>query len=73
LLRSNTKGYGGKLTRLAHKTVTQLHLVDENSTICSSRATGPVRNLLDTPSYIHAATRGTITLFQYTLHPYGSK
>jgi hypothetical protein len=51
-LKSNTKGYGGKLTRLTHKIVIQLHLVAESSTICSSRSRRPVRKLLDTASYI---------------------
>jgi hypothetical protein len=40
-----------KLTRLAHKIATQLHLVAESCTICSSRSRRPVRKLLDTPSY----------------------
>jgi hypothetical protein len=40
-----------KLTRLTHKIAIQLHLVEENSTICSSRSRRPVRKLLDTPSY----------------------
>jgi hypothetical protein len=49
-LRSNTKGYSGKVTRLTHKTAIQLHLVAESCTICSSRSRRPVRKLLDTPS-----------------------
>jgi hypothetical protein len=40
-----------KLTRLTHKIAIQLHLVAESCTICSSRSRGPVRKLLDTPSY----------------------
>jgi hypothetical protein len=40
-----------KLTRLTHKIAIQLHLVAENSAICSSRSRRPVRKLLDTPSY----------------------
>jgi hypothetical protein len=52
-LRSNTRGYGGKLTRLTHKIAVQLHLVAESSTICGSRSRRPVRKLLDTPSYEH--------------------
>jgi len=40
-----------KLTRLTHKTATQLHLVAESCTTCSSRSRRPVRNLLDTSSY----------------------
>jgi hypothetical protein len=43
-----------KLNRLTHKIAIQLHLVEESCTICSSRSRRPVRNLLDTSSYIHA-------------------
>jgi hypothetical protein len=52
-LRSNTKVYGGKITRLTHKTAIQFHLVAESCTTCSSRPPPrrPVRKLLDTPSY----------------------
>jgi hypothetical protein len=39
-----------KLTRLTHKIATQLHIVAESCTICSSRSRRPVRKLLDTPS-----------------------
>jgi hypothetical protein len=53
LLRSNnTKGYGGKLTRMTHKIAIQLHLVAESWTICSSHSRRPVRKLLDTPSHM---------------------
>jgi len=38
-----------KLTRLTH---IQLYLVAESCTICSSRSRRPVRELLDTPSYV---------------------
>jgi hypothetical protein len=41
-----------KLVRLTHGIAIQLHLVAESSTICSSRSRRPVRNLLDTRSYI---------------------
>jgi len=41
-----------KLTRLTHKIAIQLHLVAESCTICSSCSRRPVRELLDTPSYI---------------------
>jgi hypothetical protein len=41
-----------KLNRLTHKIVTQLHLVAESCTICSSRSRRPVRKLLDAPSYV---------------------
>jgi hypothetical protein len=41
-----------KLTRLTHKIAIQLHLVTKSSTICSSRSRRPVRNILDTPSYV---------------------
>jgi hypothetical protein len=51
-LRSNTRGYGGKLTRLTRKIAIQLHLVAKSCTICSSRSRLPVRKLLDTTSYI---------------------
>jgi hypothetical protein len=40
-----------KLTRLTYKITTQLHLVAESFTICSSRSRRPVRKLLDTPTY----------------------
>jgi hypothetical protein len=40
-----------KPTRLTHKIATQLHLVAESCTSCSSRSRRPVRKLLDTPSY----------------------
>jgi hypothetical protein len=42
-----------KLTILTHKTVPQLHLVAESCTICSSRSSRPVRELLGTPSHDH--------------------
>jgi C4-type Zn-finger protein len=41
-----------KLTKLTHKIVIQLHLVEESCTICSSRSRRPVRKLLDTPKYV---------------------
>jgi len=41
-----------KLARLTHKIVIKLHLVTESCTICSSCSRGPVRKLLDTPSYL---------------------
>jgi hypothetical protein len=41
-----------KLTRLTHKIAIQLHLVAESCATFSSRSRGPVRKLLDTPSYI---------------------
>jgi hypothetical protein len=41
-----------KLTRLTYKIAIQLHLVVESCTICSSCARRPVRELLDTLSYI---------------------
>jgi len=41
-----------KLTRRTHKIAIQLHLVAESCTICSSRSRLPVRELLDTPSYV---------------------
>jgi hypothetical protein len=43
-----------KLTTLTQKIATQLHLVAESCTICSSRSRRPVRKLLDTPSYVVA-------------------
>jgi len=42
-----------KLTTLTNKIATQLHLVAESYTICSSRSRWPVRKLWDTPSYIN--------------------
>jgi len=47
-LRNNTKGYGGKLTRILHKIPIQPHLVAESCTICSSHSRWPVRKFLDT-------------------------
>jgi hypothetical protein len=41
-----------KLTILTHKIATQLYLVANSCTICSSRSRRPVRKLLDTPSCI---------------------
>jgi len=43
-----------KLARLTHKIVIKLHLVTESCTICSSCSRGPVRKLLDTPSYVNS-------------------
>jgi hypothetical protein len=40
-----------KLTRMTHKTATQLHLVAQSCIICSSRSRRPVRKLLGTSSY----------------------
>jgi hypothetical protein len=40
------------LNRLTHKIAIQLHLVAESCTICSSRSGRPVRELLETLSYI---------------------
>jgi len=37
-----------KLTRLTHIIATQLHLVAESCTICTSRSRRPFRKLLDT-------------------------
>jgi len=50
--RSETtqKIMAAKLTILTHKIATQLHLMAESCTTCSSRSTRPVRKLLDTPS-----------------------
>jgi len=41
-----------KPTRLTHKTAIYLRLMAESCTICSSRSKRPVRNLLDTTSYM---------------------
>jgi hypothetical protein len=41
-----------KLTRLTHKIATQLHLVAESCTICSSCSRLPVRKLFDKPTYV---------------------
>jgi hypothetical protein len=49
-----------KLTRLTHKIAMQLHLVAES---CTSRSRRPVRELLDTPSYIsHNYSRNDVCL-----------
>jgi hypothetical protein len=48
-LRSNTKGYGAKLTRMSHKTAKQLRTVTESFTICCARSRRPVRKRFDTP------------------------
>jgi hypothetical protein len=61
-LRSNKKGYGGKLTRLTHKIVIQLHLVAESCTIRSSRSRRPVRKYLDTPSYVQTKPYHHLTI-----------
>jgi len=52
LLRSNTKGYSGELTRLNHKVAKQLHLLAESCTTCSTRSRRPVRKFLNTLSQI---------------------
>jgi hypothetical protein len=52
LWEATQRAMAAKLTRLTHKVTTQLYLVAESSTICSSRARRPVRKRLDTPSYI---------------------
>jgi hypothetical protein len=41
-----------KLTKLTHKIAIKLYLVAESCNICSSRSMRPVRELLDTTSYI---------------------
>jgi len=41
-----------KLTRLTQKITIQLHLMEENSIICSFRSRRPVRKPSDTPSYV---------------------
>jgi hypothetical protein len=41
-----------KLHRLTHKIAIQLHIEAESSTICSFRSRRPVRELLDTLSYV---------------------
>jgi hypothetical protein len=41
-----------KLTRLTHKIAIKLHVVTESCTICITCSRRPVRELLDTPSYI---------------------
>jgi hypothetical protein len=46
-----------KLTRLTHKIATQLHLVVQSSTICSSRSRRTVRKLLDALSYVELGPR----------------
>jgi hypothetical protein len=46
------RGMVTKLTRLIHKIAIELHLVTDSCTICSSRTWRPVRNLLNTLSYV---------------------
>jgi hypothetical protein len=72
--RSNTKGYGGKITRLTHKIAIQLYLVAESCTICSSYFWRPVRKLLDTLSYIHArpVSPGIVQQIMPTVYTSGS-
>jgi hypothetical protein len=41
-----------KLTRLAHKIATQLHLVAESCNVCRSHSRWQVRKLMDIPSYL---------------------
>jgi hypothetical protein len=41
-----------KLIRLTHKLAIQVYRMAESCTICSSRFRRPIRELLDTPSYI---------------------
>jgi len=50
-LRSNTKGYGGKTSRLTHKIAIQLHLVAESCSNCNPCSRRPVRKISDTPPY----------------------
>jgi len=50
-----------KLTRLIHKIVTQLYLVAESYTICSSCPRRPVRKLLDTASNVCTSVHDLIT------------
>jgi len=42
------------LTGLSHRIAIQLHLVAESYTICSSRSRRPVREFLNTPSYLNS-------------------
>jgi len=49
------------LTRLTHKSGTQLHLVTESCTIYSSRSRRPVRKLLDAPSYVVELSYGKVS------------
>jgi hypothetical protein len=41
-----------KLTKLTHKIAIQMHVVAKTCTICSTRSGRPVRELLDTASYL---------------------
>jgi len=50
-LSGNTKGYGGKLTKLIHIIAIKLHLVAESCAICNSHSRQQIRKLLDTQSY----------------------
>jgi len=46
------RGTAAKLTILTQKIATQLHLVADSCTICSSQSRRPVQKHSDTPSYI---------------------
>jgi hypothetical protein len=62
-LRSNTKGYGGKI----HYSDSQnSDTTTESCTTCSSRSRGPVRKLLDTPSYIEFKGRPSKSISSQT-------
>jgi len=59
-----------KLTRLTHNIAMQLRLVAESCTICSSRSKRPIRELLDTPSYVELQEYGlTLLLFLVSIVP----
>jgi hypothetical protein len=57
-----------KLTRLAHKIAIQLRLVAESCTICSSRSSWPVRELLDTHTCVHMCVSGDRVLLPFVKH-----
>jgi len=57
-----------KLTRLTHKTVTQLHLVAENCIISSSHSRQPVQKLCDTLLYLMKCMSADINLLSCPLY-----
>jgi hypothetical protein len=63
LLRSNTKGYGGKLSRLTHEIAIQLHLVAESCVICSFRSKWPARKLLNTHTRVYVCVFCTRVIY----------
>jgi hypothetical protein len=61
-----------KLTRLIHKIAIQFYLVAESYTICSSRSSRAVLNLLDTPPsmFIPQSERPSFASIEYNWQKY---